>query len=201
MQQSIEAEFYRSAREVGKRFARRTGLSVPDAEDCEQIYVIKWLPGNSGANWRTLSKSEIEAIITASARNHALNFARGRRREAARAVLETRCALIAYMDADPGESLFRDLFWDKLADALRTLSPSDRAVIRMCDLGQVSINEAAAILESRPDSIKHQLARIHKRLKAVLVARGDTESELRSCLGSANRSSWIAPEGDGTDLP
>ena len=52
----------------------------------------------------------------------------------------------------------------------------------MCDIEEMSVNEAAAVLGRRPDTVKHQLARIHRRLRAILCAQGDTELELRSCV-------------------
>jgi hypothetical protein len=52
--------------------------------------------------------------------------------------------------------------------------------MRMCDFEDMSINEAAAILGRRPDSVRRRLARLHDRMKSALNAQGDTELELRS---------------------
>lgn len=72
---------------------------------------------------------------------------------------------------------------DRLARALRTLSPHDRALIRLRDLQDVPVVEIAARLGASDNAVRQQLFRARRRLQQAYLALGGERIGLLALLG------------------
>ena len=73
----------------------------------------------------------------------------------------------------PGRRLRREERFDRLDDALKTLSPDHREVILLARIERLRIEEIAARMNRSPDAVKQLLVRALRKLKESF---GDTES-------------------------
>ena len=73
---------------------------------------------------------------------------------------------------------------ERLALALRSISPRDRALIRLRDVDNISVADIAERLRMNDNAVRQQLFRAHKRLaRAYLALGGDRRAGLVAVLG------------------
>ena len=86
----------------------------------------------------------------------------------------TRKRVLAFMGADSGSEIEAEPRSDpplqrRMADALGALTPGERAAVVLVHLEQFTVNETAEFLGKRPGTVKSQLHRGLRKLRASLA--------------------------------
>lgn len=181
-----------------RRYGRRAGLDVEDAEDCAAQFVERMLmisPPASGAGmW-----------LRRCARNHAIDCVRAQKRR-----LTHECcwpetvsdggqpSAWDYPDGrrDVDADLMRDEFWQRLLVALAQLDLVPQQIFLRYHLDGDSVVRLAAAFNRTPHAVEQTLLRARKRLRAVLERQGLTEAELLQFLAEAPVLRWRHPDTD-----
>jgi RNA polymerase sigma factor (sigma-70 family) len=181
-----EAAYYRRAREWARRAGQIMHLDADHAEDCAQQFVVKLASKPTTPPRWTWPAECVDAYLRAAARNHLYNYLESMRVEAAHvcnAGLEPAayCCLEASHWLPEMEAL-RAVFWDKVSVCRSALTAEQDALLGAHQFDGATIGDLAAAQDCSADTIRHRLRRIYSRLAATLREKGDTETELRSCL-------------------
>ncbi len=80
---------------------------------------------------------------------------------------------VAEDESSPSKALQRDERFDRLQDAMTSLSPEHREVIMLARIQELSIVEIAERMDRTPNAVSHLLLRALRKLKSSF---GDTES-------------------------
>ena len=112
--------------------------------------------------------------MRATARHIVLNTTRSDRRW--RALTSKVAQMDAPRDQEATDSDTR-LFVHVVTSAMSTLSRSDRELLAMCALEDLTTEDIAEILGVRPDAAKARLSRARARLRAAVDELESTEQE------------------------
>jgi len=129
------------------------------------------------AAWQHFDEIPPEALTTwlrATARHIVLNTTRSDRRW--RALTSKVAQMDAPRDQEATDSDTR-LFVHVVTSAMSTLSRSDRELLAMCALEDLTTEDIAEILGVRPDAAKARLSRARARLRAAVDELESTEQE------------------------
>jgi len=180
-----EESFYRSARAWARYQAARCGIDGDLAEELEQGFVVKWLFKPIEPPIWTWPAGRRESYLRRSARNYTLNFVESLRSE--RASLAAYAMSLYDDDAplpelelvQPEKRLFRSLFWRQIYSGLRGLRPAAGDLTSSYLCGD-TICELSSASGRTKHAVNQSLSSARKRLRAILMAQGNTETELRS---------------------
>ncbi len=187
MEDTTKEGFYQLAWSWGHRQSAKLGIGVDHAGECAQRFVVRLalLPGEAD-RW-AWPPERIEPFLSVSARNHALNYRKHLRTAESRAAPdapEDASAPAARLPTEeaPDALLLRGLFWEKVVCALSLLDPNARELLIDYHVHNVAIAEIAEKSGCSSNLACQRLIRARKRLRALLIAAGDSEEELRSCI-------------------
>jgi RNA polymerase sigma-70 factor, ECF subfamily len=164
-------------RNLVRRVARRLTTDV-DADDVTQRTFLKAFINLS----RFQFKSGFRTWLMSIALNEARMFIRKSRRHRevsffAAGTEDDLPQCFDFPDASPGpESRYSDEEWDQLLHAeIDRLKPQERAAIRTCDLGEISLADAAILFGTTVAALKSRRSRgraaLRKKLLRHLPAR------------------------------
>ncbi len=185
MQSRAEESFYRSARAWARRQAARCGLNGDLAEELEQGFVVKWLLKPMEPPIWTWPAGRREPFLRRAAWNYALNFVHGLQAESASlaAYAIRLCdddATLPEIDAvQPEKRLFRSLFWRQIESGMQSLRPGAGELIAGYLCGDTS-GEIGCASGRTKHAVNQGLSHARRRLRAILMSQGNTETELRS---------------------
>ena len=154
-------------RELYARFAQPTfrfllRLSGGSRVEAEDLHQEAWLSAARHVH-RLAVDSDLAAWIFAIARNRFLSARRRRGKEAP-------AGGVAREPAGPGGPGDDDPACHDLLRALATLAEGHREILLLVGVAALSVEQAAAVLELRPDAARQRLARARAALSESLTA-------------------------------
>lgn len=162
------------------RHAARMGLCPADCEDCAMEFLLRQL--QLYGDPETLAALP-PALLHRSASNHAKNVLRARVRSRVREVpdIEKEDAATA-PSSGPEAALLRRAFWEEIQPYLHRLRREHReALLRYYGRGD-DVQEIAAMLGARPETVEQWLARARRRLRCLMEESGIGPTDLHEYL-------------------
>lgn len=143
------------------RVARRLTGNDPDAEDLvSQTIEIAF------KNWEKFDGQHPKSWLITILRNEFYQSMRKRKRRSETTFEESH----EPSDDNFWQAIDRKLEVDKILEAVDTLADDYREVITLCDIEELSYDEAATILNIPIGTIKSRLFRGRKQVRSILVA-------------------------------
>jgi RNA polymerase sigma-70 factor (ECF subfamily) len=136
-------------------------LSDAEAEDAVQEAYLRAFRGIAEFRGESSLKTWLGRIVVNTAREHL----RRRRPSLALSGMETVTAL------DPERRMAQDQTRRLLEQAIEELSPAFRSVVVARLLEELSVEETAAILDLKPETVKTRLHRARRLLRAAIEKR------------------------------
>ena len=180
----MNPELLDSALSLACNCGKRAGLNVEDTEDCA-VHFAQWMLTTK------LPAPPLGAWMRKCARNHVINYLRGRRVRLMHEchwpeTVSDKGQPVKWdcQDESPGveAELLQDELWRLLMAGLAELAPVPQQVFLSHHLYGESAEEIALSSDRTPHAIEQSLCRSRKHVRAALIRRGSTEAELRQYL-------------------
>ena len=150
-------------------FLGRMGLSQSDAEDVAQdVFLKAW---QARTSYRA-SKAQVVTWLFAIARNTTIDHLKNAKHKQIRL---QEVELQAAPEHQPEQVFQRQGQIQQLSIAIKKLPLDDRCAIALFYIDELSIAEAASILNCKPNAFKTRLSRARKKLGLIITELEDTK--------------------------